>query len=108
MPRINQAVPEIQHFNEDGNVQAEVAHSNYDCNSDSDSDVQSEFNENSDSESLEHAMDELELTSFFWHYFSTQNVSASSKMPADYYADNQRRKPSNFKTIKTSRWLLCW
>ena len=63
--QMNQAVPEIQHFNEDGNVQAEVAHSNYDCNSDSDSDVQSEFNENSDSESLEHAMDELELTSFF-------------------------------------------
>ena len=63
--QMNQAVPEIQHFNEDGNVQTEVAHSNYDCNSDSDSDVQSEFNENSDSESLEHAMDELELTSFF-------------------------------------------
>lgn len=61
--QMKKAVPEIQHFNEDGNVQAEIA--NYDCNSDSASDVESDYDENSESipESLEHAMDELELTS---------------------------------------------
>jgi len=31
------------------------------------------------------------------------NVSASSKLPADYYADNQRRNSAIFQTIKTSR-----
>ena len=29
--------------------------------------------------------------------------NVGKQMPADYYADNQRRKPSNFQIIKTSR-----